>query len=77
MARTLEPTESGIPVADRRTLDDATALIADYGLYAVHEAAERAERSRDVGNALHFCHWRQVERMILLLATEHVQGTIH
>lgn len=77
MARPLEQTEAQIPVADRRTLDDANALIADYGIYAVHEAADRAERSRDVGNALRFCHWRQVERMILLLATEHVQGTVH
>ena len=41
------------------------------------EAATRAERSRDLGNVAHFCHWRQIERMILLLSAEEAIGTIH
>lgn len=65
------------PIADRKTLDDATALMAAFGNFAETEAALRAERSRDRGNAILFCHWRQVERLIVALLTEDVNGTIH
>jgi hypothetical protein len=56
---------------------DATALIADFGPTANLEAAARASRSRDLGNVVHFCRWRQVERMIVALADEGVSGTVH
>lgn len=65
------------PVADRKTLDDATMLIDAFGEHAGLEAALRAETSRDRGNAIHFCHWRQVERLILMLSTHGVAGTLH
>ena len=65
------------PIADRKTLDDATALMAAFGNFAETEAALRAERSRDRGNAVLFCHWRQVERLIVALLVEGVNGTIH
>jgi len=65
------------PIADRKTLDDATALMAAFGNFAETEAALRAERSRDRGNAILFCHWRQVERLIVALLTEDVNGTVH
>jgi hypothetical protein len=65
------------PIADRKTLDDATALMAAFGNFAETEAALRAERSRDRGNAILFCHWRQVERLIVALLAEGVNGTIH
>lgn len=64
-------------IADRKTLDDATALMAAFGNFAETEAALRAERSRDRGNAILFCHWRQVERLIVALLAEGVNGTIH
>ena len=51
---------------DRRSNDDA-------GL----EAAARAEQSRDAGNVVRFCHWRQIERVIATLSNEEVRGTIH
>jgi len=63
--------------ADRKTLDDATALMAAFGNFAETEAALRAERSRDRGNAILFCHWRQVERLIVALLAEGVNGTVH
>jgi hypothetical protein len=65
------------PFADRKTLDDATALMTAFGEFAGSEAALRADRSRDRGNAINFCHWRQVERLIVMLSVERVQGTVH
>ena len=64
-------------VADRTDLSDATGLIAEFGLFAAIEAAERARRSREIGNHLHFCRWRQIERLILFLSVEGVAGTVH
>lgn len=48
-----------------------------FGDDAGLEAAARAERSRDVGNLAHFCQWRQIERVILMLSADHAMGTIH
>ena len=64
-------------VADRATLDGATELIARFGVAAGSEAAARADRSRDLGNVVNFCRWRQIERLIVLLSTERTCGTIH
>ncbi len=66
-----------LPVADRITAQAATDLIASFGEQAGSEAAARAEQSRDRGNVIHFCRWRQVERLVVMLSTRHVQGTIH
>ena len=64
-------------IADRKTLDAATALMTTFGNFAGSEAALRADRSRNRGNAILFCHWRQVERLIVALSVEQVIGTIH
>ncbi len=56
---------------------DAGALIAEYGDDAGFEAAARADRSRDLGNAIRFAHWRQIERLIVLLASDDVVGSVH
>ena len=64
-------------VADRATLADATDLIARFGGEAAGEAAVRADRSRDLGNVVHFCRWRQVERLVVLLSADEVIGTVH
>jgi hypothetical protein len=61
----------------RGALDDAADLIARYGDEAGLEAAVRAEQSRDDGNVVRFCHWRQIERVIVALASDEVLGTIH
>ncbi|MEO7277959.1 MAG: hypothetical protein ABIW33_08055 [Sphingomicrobium sp.] len=67
----------GIFIRDRGSLDDAADLIARFGEEAGVEAAVRAQRSRDDGNVLRFCHWRQIERVIAALASGEVLGSIH
>lgn len=64
-------------VADRQVLTEATDLIARFGGEATAEAAARADRSRDLGNVVHFCRWRQVERLVALLTADNVIGTVH
>ena len=63
--------------ADRASVTDAATLIARFGAAATHEAAARADRSRDLGNHVHFCRWRQIERLTALLPGDHASGTIH
>lgn len=64
-------------VADRQTVAEADALIAAFGPDAGDEAAARADASRERGNVVMFCRWRQVERLILVLAGPEPTGTIH
>jgi hypothetical protein len=64
-------------ISGRAALDDAAGLIATYGDDAGFEAAARAHASRDAGNVLLFCHWRQIERVIATLASDEVVGTVH
>lgn len=61
----------------RLALDDAAELIDRFGDDAGYEAAARAEQSRDAGNVVRFCHWRQIERVIATLSSEEVRGTVH
>ena len=56
---------------------EASALIERFGDYAASEAAQRARRSRELGNHVHFCRWREVARMIDMLADESVLGAVH
>lgn len=64
-------------LADRSSVDAAQDLIATFGDDAGFEAAARADKSRDLGNHLHFCRWRQIERLIVLLSLGRVVGTVH
>jgi len=64
-------------IACRLALAEASELMDRFGEDAAMEAAARAERSRDVGNVLHFCHWRQIERVIETLASDEVRGPVH
>jgi hypothetical protein len=52
-------------------------LIDRFGKAAGLEAAERAEASRNIGNHLRYCRWRQIERLIILLSVDTTLGTIH
>lgn len=61
----------------RRSLADAALLLETYGDDAGFEAAARAEASRDNGNVAKFCHWRQIERVIVTLSDREVRGTVH
>jgi hypothetical protein len=54
-------------VHDRAMVDAATALIMDHGAEAGAEADKRAKASRNAGNVVKFCRWRQVERLIFAL----------
>jgi hypothetical protein len=64
-------------IHNRVALADASDLIDRYGDDAGLEAAARADRSRDDGNVVRFCHWRQIERVIATLSNEQVRGTVH
>jgi hypothetical protein len=64
-------------LSNRKSFEDAAELIAHFGDDAGYEAAARADRSRDLGNHIHFCHWRQIERLIVLLSVERAVGTVH
>ncbi len=64
-------------IAGGNLVSDAAELIADFGEFAAAEAALRADRSRSLGNLIHFCRWRQIERTIEMLRDESVVGTIH
>jgi hypothetical protein len=64
-------------ISGRGALADAADLIDRFGDDAGYEAASRAEVSRDSGNVVRFCHWRQIERVIATLSSDEVQGTVH
>jgi len=64
-------------VAGRSTWEDAARLMSRFGMGAESEAAARAESSRDKGNLQGFCHWRQIERLILHLSGDGATETLH
>lgn len=64
-------------LADRAEVSAATDLIAKFGDDAGFQAAARADESRDVGNYVHFCRWRQIERLIVLMSIDRAVGTVH
>lgn len=64
-------------LADRGEVSDAAELMLRFGDDAMFEAAARADRSRNLGNHIHFCRWRQIERLILLLSLDRPVGTVH
>lgn len=63
--------------ADRAAFADATDLITRFGEQAGREAKLRASRSRDLGNVIHFCRWREIERMIGAMNDEAGSGRLH
>ena len=64
-------------LGDAREVADANELIRAFGEQAGSEAAARADRSRDVGNHIHFCRWRQIERLVVLMSIPRAIGTVH
>lgn len=63
-------------IADRETLEAAVTLMSDHGQRAGLEAAVRADASRNRGNVMGFCRWRQIERLIATLSAPR-DGTLH
>jgi hypothetical protein len=74
MQKNLSP---ATPFVDRASVNEADALIAAFGDDAGFEAAQRADASRDRGNVVMFCKWRQIERWIVLLSVAQAPGTVH
>jgi hypothetical protein len=66
-----------IHLPDRTAVADADALISRFGEHAASEAARLAGLSRSLGNVVHYCRWRQIERMIGRLAQGQGQATLH
>lgn len=66
-----------IHLPDRSAVAEADELISRFGDYAASEAARRATQSRSLGNVVHYCRWRQIERMIALLAAGPGEATLH
>src|SRR3546814_20745109 len=62
-------------LSSRKSFEDAQELITRFGDNAGFQAAALADRRRDVGNHIHFCHWRQIERLIIWLSIAEVVGT--
>ena len=61
----------------RRTVRDMAELVDRFGAEAVLIAASRARDSRNAGNVLAFCHWRQIERVIAALDCGEPGGLVH
>jgi len=62
---------------DREAVVDAAELISEYGLLAGKEAAARADQSREKGNVVHFCRWRQIKRLVEWMDSDEVESTFH
>lgn len=62
---------------DRAEVKDAAELILMFGDDAGFQAAALADKSRELGNHVHFCRWRQIERLIVLMSVERAVGTVH
>jgi hypothetical protein len=66
-----------VHVPDAAAAAEAAELISRFGGFAADEAAARASRSRDLGNVIHYCRWRQIQRLIELLETDQPGATVH
>ena len=62
---------------DREAVFDAADLVAEFGLLAAKEAADRANKSREKGNVIHFCRWRQIKRLVEWLDDGESNSTRH
>jgi hypothetical protein len=64
-------------IANRNSIDQAQDLLQQYGMLAMDEAAARSRHYRELGNAIRFCEWRQIERFLMLLSQDMPVGTVH
>lgn len=64
-------------VTDRKAALDAAHMIDEHGVAAGAQAAALAEISRDRGNIVHFCRWRQIERLIGAMTDAGAEQTRH
>jgi len=64
-------------IADRQSVEQADLLLSNNSELALDEAAARCRHYRELGNAIRFCEWRQIERFLMLLSQEVAVGTVH
>lgn len=64
-------------IANRTSIAQAEDLLREYGMLAIDEAAARSKHYRELGNAIRFCEWRQIERFLAVLSQECAIGTVH
>jgi hypothetical protein len=64
-------------IFDSEAVSDAHELLTHYGEHARSEAAARASRSRELGNIIHFCRWRQIARLVEWLDSDEIDATLH
>lgn len=66
-----------VHISDSAAVQEAAELIDRFGEFAADEAAARARSSRNLGNVIHYCHWRQIQRLIEYLDVGAVEATVH
>lgn len=66
-----------VHLPDAAAVAEAADLIDQFGGFAADEAALRADRSRNLGNVTHYCRWRQIQRLIEMLAVDAGGATVH
>jgi hypothetical protein len=72
------PTAAEPPfLAGNGAVDDALALVSEFGSEAALAAQLRAASARARDNAAHFCRWREVERLIGWMQTGGTCGLLH
>jgi hypothetical protein len=64
-------------IPDAAAVHEATDLIERFGGFAADEAGARASRSRNLGNVIHYCRWRQIQRLIEVMNCPESTGTVH
>ena len=64
-------------VATRADALDAAQLIADFGCGASAAAVAKANASRNRGNVVNFCRWRQIGWLIDVLSDVDGEQTRH
>jgi hypothetical protein len=64
-------------LAATRPHRDAADLLQRFGEEAGGVARARAAESRRLGNHIHFCRWREVERLIEALGEGRSGQTLH
>lgn len=64
-------------IASRSSVAVAEDLFREYGMLAIDEAAARSRHYRELGNAIRFCEWRQIERFLIVLSQDVAIGTVH
>lgn len=64
-------------IASRSSVEIAEELFQQYGMLAMDEAAARSRHYHELGNAIRFCEWRQIERFLMVLSQDVPVGTVH